>query len=96
MSAWFYMLRLKSGKLYPGATTNLKQRYTDHIARTACRTTKYDPPEELTYSEEYDTFSEARKREAQVKRWSRQKKEALVSGHGNLLRKLSVSHDHKK
>jgi len=95
MPAWFYILRLKSGTLYPGATTNLQQRWQDHKAGQACRTTKVDHPLALVYQEEFSTFSEARKREAQIKRWSGKKKEALVSGSHDLLRKLSVSHDHK-
>jgi predicted GIY-YIG superfamily endonuclease len=59
MPAWFYILRLQSGPLYPGTTTNLKKRYGEHWARRACRTTKLDPPIGLVYSEEYETFSEA-------------------------------------
>ena len=73
-------LRLRSGALYPGATKNLENRYKDHCSRQACRTTNLDPPVGLVYSETFDSFSEARKREAQIKRWSRAKKEALVSG----------------
>jgi len=42
MSAWFYILRLKSGGLYIGATTDLDQRYKDHCCGKACRTTKLD------------------------------------------------------
>ena len=80
MPAWFYVLRLKSGALYIGATTDLDQRYKDHCSGKACRTTQLDPPQELLYSEELDSFSNARKREAQVKRWSRGKREALASG----------------
>ena len=94
MSAWFYMLRLQSGKLYPGATTNLDQRWKDHVAGHGCRTTKLDPPVELTYQEEYPTFSDARRREAQIKRWSRNKKEALVAAEKQILGDLSTSHDH--
>jgi putative endonuclease len=91
MPAWFYVLRLKSGNLYVGSTTDLKKRYEDHCSGRACRTTKFDPPIALVYSEEYETFSEARRREAQVKRWSRSKKEALISGDFAELRKLSKS-----
>ena len=80
MSAWIYILRLKSGQLYIGSTTDLDQRYKDHCSGKACRTTKLDPPVSLVYSEEYQTFSDARKRESQIKKWSRAKKEALVSG----------------
>ncbi len=64
MTAWLYILRLKSGQLYIGATNDLKQRYQDHLNGQACRTTKLDPPLELVYSESFPTFSEARKREA--------------------------------
>jgi putative endonuclease len=91
MPAWFYILRLRSGALYPGATKNLKERYEAHLAGKACRTTKFDAPVGLVYSEQFDTFSEARKREAQIKRWSRAKKEALVSGDLTSLKDLSKS-----
>ncbi len=89
MPAWFYMLRLRSGALYPGATTSLERRWAEHLAGTACRTTQLDPPGELAYSEEHATFSEARRREAQVKRWTRVKKEALVAGDKSLLHDLA-------
>ena len=93
MAAWFYILRLKSGVPYPGATTNLKQRWGDHVAGTACRTTATDPPIALVYQEEFVTFTEARRREAQIKRWSAKKKEALVAGDTTRLRQLSASRD---
>ena len=93
MSAWFYILRLKSARLYPGATTNLDQRWRDHKSGQACRTTTLDPPTALVFQERFETFSEARRREAQVKRWSAKKKEALVAGDSVALRRLSVSHE---
>jgi predicted GIY-YIG superfamily endonuclease len=55
----------------------------------ACRTTKVDPPVALLHSEEFETFSVARRREAQVKRWTRAKKEALVSGNTAGLKALA-------
>jgi len=91
MPAWFYILRLKSGNLYIGSTTDLDKRYEDHCSGRACRTTTFDPPIALVYSEEYEMFSEARRREAQVKRWSRAKKEALIAGNLSSLRNLSKS-----
>ena len=91
MPAWFYILLLRSGILYQGATTNLEERYRAHLAGRACRTTKLDPPKKLIYSEEFDSFSDARKREAQIKRWTRAKKEALVSGDLTKLKDLSKS-----
>ena len=93
MSSWFYILCLKSGKLYPGATTNIDQRWKDHVSGTACCTTKYDPPVQLVYSEEFQTFSEARTRESQIKRWSAGKKEALVTGDLQNLSHLASSRE---
>ncbi|MCX5866828.1 MAG: GIY-YIG nuclease family protein [Proteobacteria bacterium] len=87
MPAWFYILRLRSGNIYPGSSANLDQRLSDHFTDKACRTTKIDPPTALVYSEELPTFSDARKREAQVKRWSRSKKEALIAGNNKEERK---------
>ena len=91
MPAWFYILRLKSGALYIGATTDLDQRCKDHCCGKACRTTKLDPPVAFVHSEKFETNLEARRREAQVKRWSRAKKEALVSGDLTKLKCLSKS-----
>ena len=91
MPAWTYILRLKSGQLYIGSTTDLDQRYKDHCSGKACRTTQLDPPQKFLYSEELDSFSEARKHEAQIKKWSRAKKEALLCGDMQKLRGLSKS-----
>jgi predicted GIY-YIG superfamily endonuclease len=91
MSAYFYILRLQSGSLYIGATKYLEKRYGEHRAGSAGRTTSLDPPVSLVYSEEHESFSKARQREAQVKRWSRVKKEALVAGDKDKLRILSRS-----
>jgi len=91
MAACIYILRLKSGSLYIGATTNLKQRYQDHQTGKACRTTKLEPPVKLVYSESFPTFSEARKGETQIKRWTRAKKEALVADDMVKLQNLSKS-----
>ena len=80
MPSHFYILRLQSGALYIGATKDLEKRCERHLDGSAGRTTALDPPVALVYSEEHESFSNARKREAQVKRWTRAKKEALVAG----------------
>jgi len=96
MTAWTYIFRLKSGQLYIGSTTNLDRRFAEHTAGQACRTTKLDPPVKVVYSESLPTFSNARKREEQIKRWSRAKKEALVAGDMVKLRNLSKSRNRKR
>jgi putative endonuclease len=88
-----YFLHLRSGALYVGTSVDLEQRLEDHASGQACRTTALDPPLALLRVEICSTFSEARQREAQLKRWSRSKKEALIRGDFDRLRKLSRSRD---
>jgi predicted GIY-YIG superfamily endonuclease len=91
--ALIYFLRLRSGKIYVGCTIDLEQRLEDHFRGVACYTTKIDPPVELLRLELCSDFSAARRREAQLKKWSVRKKEALVRGNTVLLKELARSHD---
>jgi putative endonuclease len=86
-----YLLRQRSGLLYVGASADLEQRLNDHASGQACRTTALDPPVALRRVEVCSTFSEARQRETQLKRWSRAKKEALIEGNHGALSALSRS-----
>ena len=95
MTAWFYVLRLKSGALYVGATKDINKRYKEHMDGDASRTTQLDLPDALIYYEEFPTFTGARRREAQVKRWTRAKKEALITGDFAALKALARRHERK-
>ncbi len=88
-----YFLRLGSGIIYIGASMDLPQRLDDHRSGQACRTTQFDRPVAMLRVEACTTFAEARAREAQLKRWSRAKKEALVRGDMDGLRALSKSRE---
>jgi predicted GIY-YIG superfamily endonuclease len=88
-----YFLSLQSGFIYIGASLDLPQRLDDHSLGRACRTTQLDRPIAVLRIEVFTTFSAARKREAQLKRWSRPKKEALIRGDIKTLRSLSQSRD---
>ncbi|MDI1247929.1 MAG: GIY-YIG nuclease family protein [Lacunisphaera sp.] len=94
-TAVVYFLRLKSGMIYIGCSVDLEQRLRDHQSGQACRTTALDPPTALLRVEVCPTFSDARRREAQLKRWSRPKKEAHIRGDFDRLRKLSRSRDQR-
>lgn len=89
-----YFLRLRSGTMYVGASVDLIQRLEDHVAGQACRTTTLDPPSALLRIESFETFSQARSREAQLQRWSRAKKESLVADDLAALKALSRSRAH--
>lgn len=88
-----YILRLKSDALYVGCSTDVETRFQDHMKGLACRTTQIDPPVELLLIEIQSDFPAARKREAQIKKWSRAKKLALIAGDFDELRRLSGSNE---
>ena len=57
-----YFLRLRSGTIYIGSSTDLEQRLADHDTGQPCRTTALDPPVANIRAETYSTFAEARRR----------------------------------
>ena len=76
-----YMLRTSGNTLYTGQTNDLSRRLCQH--REKKRGAKYMKRYggfELVYSEEFDTRSEAMKREAVIKKMTKLGKELLVSG----------------
>jgi putative endonuclease len=88
-----YFLRLRSGSIYIGTSLELEQRLEDHVSGRACRTTALDAPRAILRIEILTSFPEARAREAQLKGWSRAKKEALIQNDLDQLRMLSQSRD---
>ena len=93
--SFVYILRLRSGIYYTGCSTDFEARFNDHANGSACRTTRLNPPDALLWLEIQPDFPSARKREAQIKKWSRAKKAALISGNLNRLRSLSKNRNAK-
>ena len=85
-----YILRTSSNTLYIGQTNNLEKRIKEHQNKTT-KSAKYIQHFSscfLVYSEMYPSRSEAMKREWQLKKWTKVKKEALIRGDTILLKKL--------
>ena len=61
-----YVLRDSKGKLYKGMTTNLRKRLYDHKSGHT-RTTARMKSLSVAYTESFDTFDKARKRELYFK-----------------------------
>ena len=91
--ALVYILRLRSGALDVGCSDHAEARFARHAKGTACRTTAIDPPLSVMWVEIHPDFSAARRREAQIQKWSRAKKEALVADDLSPLKALSRSRD---
>ena len=66
---YFYILKsLISLKCYVGSSENIGKRLKFHNLGKV-KSTKYDKPWKLVYSESFKNLREARKRELQVKNW---------------------------
>lgn len=75
-----YILECKDKTLYVGSTNNLEKRLHEHNhSKNGAHYTKIRRPVILKYSETLETFSEARKREAELKKLSRAEKLKLIS-----------------
>jgi len=87
---FIYILRTSKDTLYIGQTGNLEKRLEEHKSKSprAAKYTRSFDSVELIYSEKYKTRQEAMKREWQLKKWSKSKKEALVRGDRVLLKGL--------
>ena len=90
MSYFLYILRTSSNTLYIGQTNNLEKRLKEHQNKSgkSAKYVRYFGSVELVYSEKYSTRAKAMKREAQLKKWSKAKKEAIIAGNLELLNKL--------
>lgn len=84
-----YILLCANNTYYVGSTTNIEQRLKQHNAGYGCGFTKAHRPFTLVYTEEYETYQAAFKRERQLHGWSHAKKEALIKGDIELLKELS-------
>jgi putative endonuclease len=73
-----YILLCKDGSYYTGSTNDVEARFKDHLAGKGARYTKSHKPLKIIYKEEFATKSEALKREAEIKKWPKRRKERLV------------------
>jgi putative endonuclease len=77
---YVYILQCADASLYVGCTNNLEKRIKQHNkSKWGAHYTKIRRPVVLKYSEEFKTLKEARQREAEIKRWRREKKLKLIS-----------------
>ena len=73
-----YMVRCSDGTLYTGYARDPRARETVHNSGRGARYTSGRRPVRLVYAEAYESRSDALKREHQLKRLTRARKEALI------------------
>lgn len=90
MSFYFYILRCSDNSFYCGQTNNLERRVKEHNfdKNKSAKYLRGKTPVKLVYFEKYSNLQEAMKREVQIKKWTRTKKEALIKEDSKLIEKL--------
>lgn len=88
-----YVLRVPSSlsddSFYVGSTKNVQDRVHAHNSGRGATYTFKRRPVRLMYAEAFETEALAMKRERQLKRWSTAKKQSLIDGNIERLRRLS-------
>ena len=84
-----YILKCSDDSYYVGLSNHLKQRLEVHNSGNGPRFTASRLPVVLAYSEPFRDLESAVKRERQIKKWTRAKKEALIRGDFATLKMLS-------
>lgn len=79
---YVYILKCGDGSYYTGHTDDLEKRLLEHQNVIENCYTAIRQPLELVFYEVQQTREDAVKIEAQIKRWSRNKKEALIKRDG--------------
>lgn len=78
MIYFVYIVKCADSTYYVGCTNNLKKRLKQHNnSKSGAHYTKIRRPVELVYREEYSTLLEARGREAEIKKMTRNGKAKL-------------------
>ncbi len=85
MQYYFYLARCSDNSLYVGSCNNIEEREKRHNNGEGAQYTKVRRPVKIIYYEAFETLLAARRREIQVKKWSRVKKENLITMNKTIL-----------
>ena len=90
---YVYILKCRDGSYYTGVANNVERRLAEHQqGLTPSCFTFSRRPVSLLYHEYYRDAMTAIRREKQIKKWSRAKKEALIKSDSMALKQLSKNH----
>ncbi len=76
---FLYIMRCEDDSLYTGITTDVERRFKEHSSGKGGHYTRAHKVVEVLYVEECENRSEAQKREAEVKKLSREEKLSLIA-----------------
>jgi len=75
---YVYLARCSDRSLYTGYTNDLDKREQKHNDGEGAKYTRSRRPVKMVYFEEFEDRSGAMRREAQIKKWRKEKKENLI------------------
>lgn len=77
---WFvYIAECSDSTLYVGVAKDVNKRINVHNTTNRCRYTRFRKPLKLKYKKECSNYNAARKKEREIKKFSRKKKLALIN-----------------
>jgi len=88
-SYFVYIASCSDGTLYVGSTSDVVERERVHNEGRGAKYTAGRLPVRVVYSEGHESRSAAQRREAQLKRWSKAKKQALIDADAKGLHVLA-------
>jgi putative endonuclease len=86
---YMYILLCGDNTYYVGSTWDLERRLEQHASGRGSEYTRRRLPVKLIYTKEYPRVDDAFRREKQVQGWSRVKRQALIDGDVDGLRRAS-------
>lgn len=75
---YVYIIECEDKTLYTGITTDIQRRFKEHNSGKGGAYTRSKKVKKVLYTEQFETRSEAQKRESKIKSWNRQKKLNLI------------------
>ena len=93
VSYFVYILQCSDESLYVGVTTDIERRENEHHEGRGGVYTASRRPVRLIYSESHRTRHAAVARERQIKRWTAEKKRALIEGNLERVHHLARRHN---
>jgi predicted GIY-YIG superfamily endonuclease len=89
---YVYILKCNDDSYYVGHTDDIGKRISQHNSKEHNSYTSKRLPVEVVFVRTFETRDEAFWVERQIKKWSRQKKEALIEGNFSKVSSLSKKH----
>ncbi len=80
MSFYVYILKCKDDSYYAGHTDNIEKRISEHMLGKCSGYTSSRLPVHVVFTQEFESRYEALCAERKIKKWTRVKKELLISG----------------